>query len=133
MERYPWKANLSLTFSQIHIDEQEAKTHQNIINFQVQVFFHKWKNWFATNLWKSSDQIGSIYGRNVLQSLIQICVDKSQRRFQFSAAHFQEFIDGEWEGLFLWDLSKENLLQFDFTRITNWFSLAPSLVLFCVN
>ena len=36
--------------------------------------------------------------------LIQICVDKSQRRFQFSAAHFQEFIDGEWEELFLCNL-----------------------------
>ena len=59
------------------------------------------------------DQIGSIYGGNVLRILIQICVDKSQRRFQFSAAHFQEFIDGEWEpGLFLWDLSKEYLSQF---------------------
>ena len=26
--------------------------------------------------------------------MIQISVDKSQRRFQFSAAHFQEFIEG---------------------------------------
>ena len=62
MEGYPWQANLSLTFSQILMDKQEAKIHQNIKKFKHKIsssiekwICNKplealWSNWI--NLWE---------------------------------------------------------------------------------